>query len=137
MADQVRALRRTLLVGAIAALLITGCGSTTESADTGIPAQDAELVAEGAILYETDCAECHGSDLRGTGQGPSFLSKLYEPGHHADIAFLLAVRRGTSAHHWTFGDMAPIPGVSEEDVAAIVAFVRKTQRIEGFEPYPP
>jgi hypothetical protein len=33
--------------------------------------------------------------------------------------------------------MPPIPGLSQEDVAAITAFVREQQRLQGFEPYPP
>jgi hypothetical protein len=31
----------------------------------------------------------------------------------------------------------PIPGLLQEDMDRIIAFVRETQRIEGFEPYPP
>ncbi len=65
------------------------------------------------------------------------LSAIYEPDHHADIAFLLAAQRGVSAHHWRFGDMPAVAAVTAEDVAAIVALVRETQRLEGFEPYPP
>jgi hypothetical protein len=30
-----------------------------------------------------------------------------------------------------------VPGLTPEDVTAIVAFVRENQRIEGFESYPP
>jgi hypothetical protein len=65
------------------------------------------------------------------------LSEVYEPSHHADAAFLLAVQRGVSEHHWPFGDMPAVEGVDEAQVAAIVAFVRETQRTEGFERYPP
>ncbi len=118
-------------------LLVTGCAGGGDALETEIPAQDPDLVATGATLYEESCAECHGSDLRGTDQGPSHLSAIYEPNHHADAAFLLAVRRGSPAHHWSFGNMDPVPGLTDEDVEAIVAFVREAQRIEGFEPYPP
>jgi hypothetical protein len=47
------------------------------------------------------------------------------------------VRQRAPAHHWNFGDMEPVEGLSDADVAAIVTFVRETQRIEGFEPHPP
>ena len=114
--------------------VVTGCTAT--SAIT-IPVQDPDLVAEGEVLYAATCAQCHGGDLRGTGQGPSHLSEVYEPGHHADGAFLFAVENGSRAHHWSFGDMPPIEGLSPEDVEAIIAFVREQQRIQGFEPYPP
>jgi hypothetical protein len=33
--------------------------------------------------------------------------------------------------------MAPVPGLDEDDLAAVVAYVRENQRIHGFEPYPP
>jgi mono/diheme cytochrome c family protein len=110
-----------------------------KSADDGIEVaeQDAALVDLGAGLYETNCAACHGSDLRGTDQGPSHLSIVYEPGHHGDFAFILAVEQGSPAHHWEFGDMPPVEGLTLDDAAAITAFIREQQRIEGFEPYPP
>lgn len=122
---------------AVMALLVAACGSTTNLADTGIEPQDPELVELGAGLYEATCAECHGSDLRGTDKGPSHLSYVYRPNHHADGAFFLAVLRGSTAHHWRFGDMSPVEGLTTEDVEAIVAYVREQQRLEGFEAYPP
>lgn len=126
-----------IALSGMAILAVAACGSGTDGGDTNIPPQDPELVAEGEVLYQATCASCHGSDLRGTDLGPSHLSQVYEPNHHADIAFLLAVQRGSPAHHWRFGDMAPVAGLTPEDVTAIVAFVRENQRIEGFEPYPP
>lgn len=44
---------------------------------------------------------------------------------------------GLRKHHWGFGPMPPIRGLTEDEVAAIIVFVRETQRTEGFEPYPP
>lgn len=93
-------------------------------------AQPAEL-RQGQALYETHCAGCHGVEARGTGKGPTFLSKTYTPYLHADIAFRLAVERGVRAHHFRFGDMPKIPGVSQEDVQAIVDYVRWLQREAG------
>ena len=119
------------------ALLVVSCGGGAGESDTSIPPQDPQLVETGAGLYELNCAECHGRDLRGTATGPSLLSVVYEPGHHAEGAFLVAVLRGSPAHHWQFGDMPPVPGLGVEDVEAIVALVRDRQRTEGFEPYPP
>jgi mono/diheme cytochrome c family protein len=116
-------------------LVAAACGGQT--GEINIPPQNPELVAAGAELYVTHCAECHGNDLRGTDKGPSHLSIVYEPNHHADGAFLFAVQRGSRAHHWSFADMPPIEGLSVDDIDAIVAFVRETQRLEGFEPYPP
>jgi mono/diheme cytochrome c family protein len=116
-------------------LLVAACSGAT--GDVDIPTQDPDLVAAGEELYAGNCAECHGEDLRGTDEGPSHLSVIYEPNHHADGAFLLAVQRGSRAHHWQFGDMLPIEGLTEAEITAIIAFVREQQRTEGFEPYRP
>ena len=118
----------------LAALLVSACGNTRPVA---IEPQDSDLVAKGARLYAASCAECHGEDLGGTDKGPSHLSMVYEPNHHSDGAFQLAVLRGSPAHHWDFGPMPPVEGLSEDQVEAIIAFVRERQRVEGFEPYPP
>ena len=118
----------------VVALLITACDSTPGVA---IEPQDSDLVAKGAQVYAASCAACHGEDLGGTDKGPSHLSIIYEPNHHSDGAFQLAVLRGSPAHHWNFGPMPPVEGLSEDEVEAIIAFVRERQRVEGFEPYPP
>lgn len=85
----------------------------------------------GKPLYEKNCASCHGADLKGGNQGPPFLHRIYEPSHHSDIAFQLAVKNGVRAHHWKFGDMKPVPGVSPDDVAHITAYIRMQQRRIG------
>ena len=132
-------INRTHLIAlaAVMALLVVACGGAADDNEPGIPPQDPELVELGADLYQATCAECHGSDLRGTDKGPSHLSVVYQPNRHADVAFLLAVQRGSPAHHWQFGAMLPVEGLTPDDVAAIVAYVREQQRLEGFEPYPP
>lgn len=118
-------------VVALAVLTLAACGQSENGA--AVPPQPPELVERGQALYAENCAQCHGEDLRGTDQGPSFLSPIYEPGHHADGAFLLAVQTGVRAHHWRFGDMPPVEGLTQDDVEAIIAYVRETQRLEGFE----
>ncbi len=124
--------RTTVLLTVFAALLVA-CGTAAEPATVAF---DPALIAVGGDLYEASCASCHGSDLRGTAQGPSHLSEVYEPNHHGDAAFTLAVLQGSRAHHWNFGDMPAIDGLTAEDVEAIIAFVRDRQQSEGFEPYP-
>lgn len=122
-------------------LVLAACGSDDQPASRDaapdISSQSPGLIGDGEALYQANCAECHGSDLRGTDKGPSHLSVVYEPNHHGDAAFFLAVQRGSIAHHWDFGDMPPVEGLTEEDVTAIVAYVREQQQISGFEPYPP
>lgn len=126
-----------LVVILVIAVIGVGGNSSNTDAGTGIAVQDPDLVAAGEPLYQASCASCHGTDLRGTDLGPSHLSVVYEPNHHGDIAFVLAAQNGVRAHHWPFGDMAPVPGLSDEDLEAVVAYVRENQRINGFEPYPP
>lgn len=89
--------------------------------------------AAGKPLFEKNCASCHGADLQGTDKGPPFLHRVYVPSHHADAAFQLAARNGVRAHHWKFGDMAPVKGVTPDDVAHITAYVRAIQRQRGIE----
>lgn len=85
----------------------------------------------GKPLYEKHCVECHGASLKGSDKGPPLLHKFYEPSHHSDASFQLAVRNGTRQHHWKFGDMAPISGVTPDDVAHMTAYVRLQQRRVG------
>lgn len=87
--------------------------------------------AAGKRLYEKFCAACHGAGLDGTDKGPPLLHRIYEPSHHGDAAFQLAARNGVRAHHWRFGDMAPVPQATSDDVAHITAYVRFEQRKVG------
>lgn len=86
---------------------------------------------EGERLYNATCAVCHGEVALGTEQGPPLVHIVYEPNHHSDAAFLLAVQRGVRAHHWRFGDMPPQPGVTPEETQAITGYVRWLQREAG------
>ncbi len=120
-------------LGIVAALaVLVACGDATPSADPSASEPARAVSAErGKVLFNTSCASCHGVGAVGTGQGPSFLNDVYVPSHHADGAFLVAVTRGAAQHHWRFGPMPPIGGVTAEDVADIVAYVRGLQREAG------
>ncbi|MEC7764258.1 MAG: cytochrome c [Pseudomonadota bacterium] len=88
----------------------------------------------GQRAFASTCASCHGPNAGGIdGAGPPLIHKIYEPGHHGDMAFYLAAARGVTAHHWTFGNMPPVEGITEAEVAAIVTFVRSVQRANGIE----
>jgi mono/diheme cytochrome c family protein len=127
----VRPPRRLAALLVAATIGIVGCGGDDDSATT--PGDGSDLVTSGARAYSAHCAECHGEDLRGTLRGPSFLSIVYEPNHHSDDAFRSAPRNGVTAHHWGFGDMPPVAGITDAEIEAIIAFVRDTQQREGFE----
>ncbi|WP_370285779.1 c-type cytochrome [Pseudooceanicola nanhaiensis] len=88
----------------------------------------------GQRAFEATCADCHGENATGKmGFGPPLVHKIYEPSHHADMAFQMAVQNGVRAHHWKFGDMPPQTGLTPSDVANIVAYVRELQRANGIE----
>jgi mono/diheme cytochrome c family protein len=120
----------------LGALLVLGAAEESSWAGKTAPISTQQVSAEfrqGQDLYATHCAKCHGIDTRGTDKGPTFLTKIYAPYLHADIAFLLAVERGVRAHHWRFGDMPKIQGVSREDIRTIVEYIRWLQREAGID----
>lgn len=67
----------------------------------------------------------------GTDHGPPPIHRYYEPGHHADVAFVLATQRGVQQHHWRFGDMPAQPQVTRPQIEAIIRYVRELQRANG------
>ena len=110
--------------------------ATAEATPTSTPAAPTAprfSGTDGRELYGQACAVCHGQALEGTNAGPTFLDRIYAPGHHADISFIFAVERGVRAHHWNFGNMAPVEGLEHEQVLAIIAFIREQQRAAGIE----
>ena len=119
------------LAAAVAALSmgVAACGSD----DTAPTNAAGSQVERGAEVYAESCASCHGADLRGTDKGPSHLSIVYEPNHHTDDSFRSAIANGAPQHHSNFGDMEPVEGLSDDDVEAVIAFVRAEQERQGFE----
>lgn len=83
---------------------------------------------QGEDLFAAKCAVCHGENAGGSINGPPLVHIIYAPGHHADVAFLLAATQGVRQHHWRFGNMAAVEGVSKADVEAITTYVREPQR---------
>jgi len=82
--------------------------------------------------FDAVCATCHGENAAGrNGMGPPLVHKIYEPSHHGDAAFQMAVRGGVRAHHWRFGNMPPQEGLTDADVKAITRYVRELQRANG------
>jgi mono/diheme cytochrome c family protein len=85
----------------------------------------------GEEQFNTNCSRCHGLEGKGTDQGPPLVHKIYEPNHHGDFAFQRAAAQGVRAHHWNFGNMPKIDGVTPEDVTEIITYVRWLQRQAG------
>jgi mono/diheme cytochrome c family protein len=105
-----------------------GAGLVTVS----LPAELSQSAQIGKTAFDAVCATCHGDNAAGhDGKGPPLVHKIYEPSHHGDMAFQLAVQRGVQAHHWPFGDMPAQDGLTEGDVKNIVAYVRELQSANG------
>lgn len=122
--------RPALVVGIGLGVFLAACGSSDPSPTAAPVGGD---LAEGEALYAANCASCHGADLRGTERGPSHLSIVYEPNHHGDDSFRSAMSNGAPQHHWDFGAMPPVAGLSADEQDAIIAYIRDVQEREGFE----
>nr|WP_306265059.1 cytochrome c [Pararhizobium sp. IMCC3301] len=130
---------KTILIGGIIIALALwrflasdGSGGTGEAlAEVKVPELTAAETA-GKAVFDNNCAACHGDNAAGKdGFAPPLVHRIYEPNHHADVAFQRAAQLGVRAHHWTFGNMPPVEGVSEEDVSQILTYVRALQRANG------
>jgi mono/diheme cytochrome c family protein len=127
--ERTRVLTVTSLLLAATGMLSAACAATDVSGG-GEPLAGGDA-ARGGELFAATCASCHGTDLQGTGTGPPLIHEYYVPSHHPDAAILMAVQRGVQPHHWDFGAMPPVPALSVEEVADIVAYVRQRQRDAG------
>ena len=88
----------------------------------------------GKRLFDEHCVTCHGPSAVGQeGLGPPLVHIVYEPGHHGDEAFQRAVAIGVRRHHWPFDHMPPVEGLSRDEVALIVAYIRELQRANGID----
>ena len=124
----------------IVALALAGCGTAANQSEQAAyggnrsPDSAVELSAtgqEGEALFGMTCAACHGVGAVGTALGPPLVHQLYEPGHHSDNSIRSAVQNGVQAHHWEFGDMPPVVGLSEAQVDKIICYIRELQLAEG------
>ena len=125
----------SIAVAAIAVLAIAGCGesappdvSTWPSGGAGASVALSDTARAGEELFNANCSACHGVNAAGTDQGPTLIDRIYHPNHHSDFSFLNAASLGVQQHHWGFGDMPPVPGVSQGDVEKIICYVRQVQR---------
>lgn len=120
--------------GVVVVLVIFRLSDTnrTKIVDVTVPALS-ELAAQGEAQFETNCASCHGLNAAGTDKGPPLVHDIYNPGHHADAAFVIAVKRGVPQHHWPYGSMPPQPQVSDIQVALIVRYIRELQIANGIQ----
>lgn len=120
-----KSVRRLLAYGFIAVfvlLMIAACGE-----GGGSQQGTADTVQAGEKLFNANCSVCHGLDAVGTNQGPPLIDRTYYPGHHNDFSIRNAIKNGVRSHHWNFGNMLPVAGVSEDDAEKIICYIRDTQ----------
>ncbi len=85
----------------------------------------------GEIAFNGSCAVCHGTNAVGTEQGPPLIHKFYGPRRHADYAFVIAAKSGVRAHHWRFGNMPPVEGITDDKIQLIITYIREIQAANG------
>jgi mono/diheme cytochrome c family protein len=121
------------------AAIITGklglWSSSEGMVEVSVPALSPMAQAGGAA-FAKNCAACHGENAAGGPGGPPLVHPIYNPGHHGDMAFVMAAERGVRQHHWSFGHMPPQPQVTRNEIAAIVRYVRELQAANGIATRP-
>ena len=85
-------------------------------------------LGKGQFLYEKYCSSCHGLQLNGSDKGPPLLHPFYKPSHHGDQSFYRAALQGVQQHHWAFGNMAPVEGMTTKKMDSLVPYVRYYQQ---------
>ena len=116
-------------------------GTDTVNAEEGtpivavqIPTELSEIAMIGKRGFDTKCSSCHGENAVGkNGVAPPLIHKIYEPSHHGAESFQRAVAMGVRAHHWKFGNMPAIDGLTRADVKAITEYVRELQRYNNID----
>ncbi|MBM4121998.1 MAG: cytochrome c [Nitrospira sp.] len=119
--------RRGAVITSGLLLLWLATGEACARQEAGMPAE----LQQGEAAFTANCARCHGERGIGTTQGPPLVHKIYEPNHHGDPAFQRAAANGVRAHHWQFGDMPKIDGVTPDDVDQVIKYIRWLQRQAG------
>ena len=112
----------------------TQAGETgsTAMAEVLLPDEWSQNAQIGELAYQAKCAACHGVNAAGQdGVAPPLVHRIYEPSHHGDESFQRAAALGVRAHHWSFGNMPAVEGVTRGDVTMIIAYIRELQRANG------
>lgn len=142
-------MKNTILISAVAAVAVLGyilwsdvepdqstaslgTAQGTALVDIVLPETLSANAQIGQRGFEANCAVCHGENGVGQqGVAPPLVHVIYEPGHHGDESFQRAVAQGVRSHHWPFGNMPPVEGLTRADVTMITRYLRELQRANG------
>lgn len=122
----------------MAAVLAVTAGAAM-AGEARVPWLDKDTVALGAMVYEAECATCHGASLEGQPEWKSRDAEGYLPApphdetghtwHHPDAQLLDIVRRGTAAVVGQ-GYRSRMPGyagkLTEAEMRAVLAYIKST-----------
>ncbi len=100
----------------VLALTVFSCGDGTKASANG-PAEQPEKI-DGAALYDSKCAICHGADGKAGVMGASDLS-VSTLGHAAAVNVVKNGRKGMRA----FGGE-----LSDEEIAAVVTYTESLRK---------
>lgn len=129
-----RRLSAILLVGLLAVLIAPGSLADHKSNHVDVAVEGlSEKAQTGQLVFNQNCASCHGVNGEGSEAGPPLIHSIYNPGHHSNKSFYRAVTQGVRQHHWSFGDMPPQRQIGFSEMTYILTFVREVQAINGIE----
>jgi mono/diheme cytochrome c family protein len=111
------------LLGLMVVLLMGLAACSTSASPDVTKARDPASVAAGAILYEANCARCHGADLAGGpapagGLAPSLAARVGP----SDALLTEIVKRGRGFQMPSFATQ-----LEESEIASIIDYVRSVQ----------
>ena len=103
-----------------ATLICIDPGAGTSEGDIEVPL----ALGKGKLLHDKSYSSCHGLQLSGTDKGPSLVHPFYRPINHGDESYYRATLNGVRQHHWEFGDMQPVIGMTREKLVNVMPYVR-------------
>ncbi|MGD8420937.1 MAG: c-type cytochrome [Gammaproteobacteria bacterium] len=116
-----------ILLAGLFALVTVFSGRLAAAEEVEIPFS----LGKGQLLYEKYCSSCHGMRLDGSKQGPPLIHPYYKPSHHGDESFYRAALEGVRQHHWNFGDMPAIQGMTPGKMDSLLPYLRYYQQQKG------
>jgi len=125
---------RYLIIGAVVIIVLVGLGFLLLGPRIGSSSQTAnenQSMADAKILYDNNCASCHGEGGQGHIQlNAPALDSSEHAWHHADEQLISIIRNGGA-------NMPPVGSdFSDEDVVAVIAYFKQwwTQEHKDFQP---
>lgn len=97
-----------------------------------LPAELSPNAQIGKRAFKAKCAACHGENAAGqNGVAPPLVHVIYRANHHSDTSFVRAAKNGVRSHHWNFGNMPPVEGLTDAEVKYIARYIRELQLENG------